>query len=57
MLILLPTAGAAGFGVFPFLLGLLTDKFGNTGSFFLLPACAIAFLLLLVIDWTIHDKT
>ena len=57
ILILLPTAGAAGFGIFPWLLGLLTDHFGNTGSFCLLPACAIAFLLLLVIDGTIHDKT
>ena len=57
MLILLPTAGAAGFGVFPWLLGFLTDKFGNTGSFYLLPTCAIALLFLLGIDWTIHDKT
>ena len=57
MLILLPTVGSAGAGVFPWLLGFLADHFGNTASFYLLPACAVALLLLLAIDRTIHDKT
>ncbi|MBP5300111.1 MAG: MFS transporter [Victivallales bacterium] len=56
MLILLPTVGSAGAGVFPWLLGFLADHFGKTGSFMLLPACAAALLLLLGIEGKIRDN-
>ena len=50
MLTLLPCAGAAGFGLLPWLTGLLADHFGGTGSFVLLPVCAMLLIVLLLLE-------